>query len=95
MNQLPREVWIAARTRLQAQLEKTQRLLAEVDALLAQPKKRGRPPKNQAVGFRDPKLLTASVHVLPKKRVFISAATRRKMAASQKRRWQAAKKVVA
>jgi hypothetical protein len=60
-------------------IQERDKLNRAIDALQGTGKRRGRPPKN-----------SSSVAEAPKKREF-SAATRRKMALGQKRRWEAVK----
>jgi hypothetical protein len=64
-------------------IQERDRLDRAIEALQSPVKRRGRPPKNSSA----PALETRRS---PKKRTF-SAATRRKMAAAQKKRWAALK----
>ena len=64
-------------------IQERDRLNRAIEALQGPAKRRGRSPKN-------PTLAVASTSAEPKKR-FVSAASRRKMAAAQKKRWAAIK----
>ena len=63
------------------------RLNRAIEALQGQAKRRGRPPKALSVGA----LVSSESVSQPKKRKGFSAATRRKMALAQKKRWAAKK----
>ena len=61
-----------------------EKLNRAIEALQGGVKRRGRPPKNQAVAV-------VPTSDAPKKRKGFSAATKRKMAVAQKKRWAAIK----
>jgi hypothetical protein len=63
-------------------IQERDRLNRAIEVLQGPAKRRGRPPKNRA-------LIVAPA--APKKRKAFSAATRRKMALAQKKRWAALK----
>ena len=63
------------------------RLNRAIEALQGPAKRRGRPPKNP--------LAAVEIAPAPIKKRFVSAASRRKMAAAQKKRWAAIKKAAA
>jgi hypothetical protein len=63
-------------------IQERDRLSRAIEALQGPAKRRGRPPKN---------LASAVAVAAPKKRKGFSAATRKKMALAQKKRWAALK----
>ena len=63
-------------------IQERDRLSRAIEALQGSAKRRGRPPKNP---------LAAAYVAAPRKRRPFSAATRKKMAAAQKKRWAAVK----
>jgi len=65
---------------VQLLIQERDRLNRAIEALQGSVKRRGRPPKHLAA-------VTAPVAEAPKKRKSFSAATRRKMALAQKKRW--------
>lgn len=69
---------------VQLLIQERDRLNRAIEALQGAVKRRGRPPKHLAA-------VTAPVADAPKKRKGFSAATRRKMALAQKKRWAAKK----
>jgi hypothetical protein len=69
---------------VQLLIQERDRLNRAIEALQGAVKRRGRPPKN-------PSAVVAAVPDAPKKRKGFSAATRRKMALAQKKRWAAKK----
>jgi hypothetical protein len=69
---------------VQLLIQERDRLSRAIEALQGPVKRRGRPPKNLAA------VATPSAEA-PKKRKPFSAATKRKMALAQKRRWAAIK----
>jgi hypothetical protein len=66
---------------VQLLIQERDRLSRAIEALQGPVKRRGRPPKNSA--------MPAPVVEAPKKRKPFSAATKRKMARAQKKRWAA------
>ena len=65
---------------VQLLIQERDRLNRAIEALQGAVKRRGRPPKHLAA-------VTAPVAEAPKTRKAFSAATRRKMALAQKKRW--------
>jgi hypothetical protein len=67
-------------------IQERDRLNKAIEALLGNSRRRGRPPKNPLTSEPAPAAKT------PTKRKPFSAATKRKMALAQKKRWAAQKK---
>jgi len=68
-------------------IQERDRLNRAIEALQGPAKRRGRPPKNAPMGG----WVSSGDVAQPKKRKHLSAATRRKMALAQKKRWAAKK----